>query len=121
MLATLIAMAGLAEAVEAIASMIAYGVFVLVAIAACLCWFRRSRIAGATAVFLCVLLGLWLQPWRLIAAVPTISPTDPDELHWISVWRSIAIIWIGCSVGSVLSLSLVIRGHRLHIRRAENA
>jgi hypothetical protein len=106
---SIFAMAGLAEAADFFATLIVVGGMCIVGAVMLFAWYRSSWIAALIGFIICLAVGWFFGPWQAIAAQPTIAPPDPDELHWISMWRLIALVWCACFLACVSLFPFIVR------------
>ena len=100
---TILAMAGLAEAVHYYSILICRALIILAVVLALWGFVRRSRGIAWTAFAIISISVAFVQPWFIFVDRPV--PTDPDAVYWIAKWRVLAATLIG---GFVLCVSLVV-------------
>lgn len=104
---TPLGMAGLAEAAEEFALMIAWGGVLFAAIATFVAMSKRSWIPVLLSVIVVAGVTVLFMPWTIFAKVSAGASEDPDVRYWFDAWRVLAIGWIIVVVLTVSSAVVV--------------
>ena len=110
-----LAAAGLAEAAFFFAALILLAGMILLAIGLVVTWRKRSRIGVILSIAACIGLGWLLQPWEAFGThegTDIDSPQyDPDAEYWVTRWRVLSGLWIGLTLGTIITGGRVIAPH----------
>ena len=112
-----LAMAGVAEAAEHIALMLAWCGLLTASIAAlvALALAKRSWIPLLISAIALAGVTFLFTPWCAFAPVSPHDLKDPDVVHWIAEWREMAAGWI------VVILLFVVAALVVNFRHASSA
>ena len=105
----LFAMGGIAEAAVFKGLLLVAAILSLSGGLLALAWRKRWPMAAGIAVFVCLLVGLLVQPW--MAFVPTASH-DPDELFWRLWLRIVSVMWVIMVLAGLVTFGLLLRERR---------
>jgi hypothetical protein len=94
----LLGMAGLAEAAETFGTLLVLATLGGFTLLMWLAFAKRSKTAFALGFCLWIGIGWLLQPWHALDGPQ--FPTDPDELNWIFIYRTLCVTWL---VAAILS------------------
>ena len=100
-------MAGLAEAAEEFALMIAWGGLLVAAIAAFVAMSKRSWFPLLLSVITVGGVTALCMPWTTFTAVSAEALKDPDVAYWLEAWRVLSVGWILAVVLTVVSAVVV--------------
>jgi hypothetical protein len=103
-------LAGLAEAAEAQALLLAWGATLCLLVVALVGLALRSRPAAGLAVGLAALLGLMCVPW---GAFLPVESSDPDVHYWVAAWRTFGIAWAVAAAAAVAAGVRAFRGEKV--------
>jgi hypothetical protein len=89
-----LAMAGLAEAAEQMALMLAWGGLILAALSAVAAFSSRSKVAAGISIALTAGVTVLFMPWSAFIPLSPKELEDPDARYWVGAWRVLACGWV---------------------------
>lgn len=108
-MAAALAMAGLAEAAEQMALLVAWGGLLLAAVFLAAGIWRRTWALFGLGVGAWLVLTMLFTPWAAFGPIDN-PHGDPDVDHWVSQWRGWAAAWVAVTVGAIVAGAMHRRG-----------